>query len=585
MTSTRNYDSKDLNTLNLELVSVQGLIFESFGSSDDVYAIQAHILYNSHSFHSEMIPVYDTKRPIVIQYTVAIPGLSIGEILSNHSNEEVKGHSDVFLILITCKLQKDIQHEGNLISDERQQIIIAQAVIDLNTALLYAGDYVMVELMPCLVDYIYSAGEAPGSMYLRITIPSCNIDMTTRSLLEESIRANQATLTRVGRETLLHLKTWWSSLRRDYPHLNDRHLKFVTEDECGRHRFVGNFVDRIMPSRDLNGPRFAARFVSLIPFKREVSLSGGRVNRWHSPFATLSRLSGDVEDHSVLLCSLLLGWGLNAFVAMGSLQTATDQSIQLHTWVITFCETGKVTYWESLTGEVIEVGPSLKESHYRDIWAIFRQNEYLANIQYDCKCISTSYHIRNPQSWRSFALPRETSQLLGHSGCLKALESISSKNSIQTLEIDIETSLKTWIIEQRYAKDLQSSFDEQLSVLLQSSLASYEFDRITGISYGNTDFQSSIRSYVHHGECFKAYPTCFNHCNIEIMRRILSKTSIFVDILHTKSNPIKGGHRLPYPARFGLRVKVFPYPRDLYAVWVIFAVCYQDEKEPRIQTT
>ena len=100
----------------------------------------------------------------------------------------------------------------------------------------------------------------------------------------------------------------------------------------GRHRFVGNFIHPIIPGRELNGPRYAARFVALIPFKREISLSGGRINRWHSNLATLCRLEGDVEDHAVLLCSLLLGWGLNAYVALG-----TDLLIYILCFLFYFC--------------------------------------------------------------------------------------------------------------------------------------------------------------------------------------------------------------------------------------------------------
>ncbi len=46
---------------------------------------------------------------------------------------------------------------------------------------------------------------------------------------------------------------------------------------------------------------------------------------WRSAHAILSRLQGDVEDHALLLCSLLLGWGLDAWVALGTIQTpSTD---------------------------------------------------------------------------------------------------------------------------------------------------------------------------------------------------------------------------------------------------------------------
>ena len=52
----------------------------------------------------------------------------------------------------------------------------------------------------------------------------------------------------------------------------------------------------------------------------------------------------DCEDHAVLLCSLLLGFGLNAFVCVG-----TKAKGAAHTWVMTISPEGEVAFWESLT--------------------------------------------------------------------------------------------------------------------------------------------------------------------------------------------------------------------------------------------
>ena len=61
------------------------------------------------------------------------------------------------------------------------------------------------------------------------------------------------------------------------------------------------------------------------------------------PFTSLQ----DVEDHCCLLCSLLLGYGLEAYVCVGS----KTQGLA-HCWVVTVGgEGGRVTFWESLTGQ------------------------------------------------------------------------------------------------------------------------------------------------------------------------------------------------------------------------------------------
>lgn len=63
----------------------------------------------------------------------------------------------------------------------------------------------------------------------------------------------------------------------------------------------------------------------------------------------LSRGCGDSEDHAVLLCNLLLGFGLEAYVCVGT------NSEGAHAWVLTrtLVEASgkkKIHFWESLTG-------------------------------------------------------------------------------------------------------------------------------------------------------------------------------------------------------------------------------------------
>jgi len=52
-----------------------------------------------------------------------------------------------------------------------------------------------------------------------------------------------------------------------------------------------------------------------------------------------------VENHAALLCSLLLGFGLNAYVCLG-----TKAKSSPHAWVVTIGpDDGSVTFWESLS--------------------------------------------------------------------------------------------------------------------------------------------------------------------------------------------------------------------------------------------
>jgi len=78
-------------------------------------------------------------------------------------------------------------------------------------------------------------------------------------------------------------------------------------------------------------------------------------NHFHT-FLSLGR--GDCEDHAILLCSLLLGFGLDAYVCVGAVRESTGATRD-HVWVITRSRRGssssssrtRVVFWETLTGQ------------------------------------------------------------------------------------------------------------------------------------------------------------------------------------------------------------------------------------------
>ena len=68
---------------------------------------------------------------------------------------------------------------------------------------------------------------------------------------------------------------------------------------------------------------------------------------------TLYQGSGGVEDRAVLLCSLLLGFGLDAYVCVGSASTQADSQrsppITPYAWIATVGFAGDVTFWDPAT--------------------------------------------------------------------------------------------------------------------------------------------------------------------------------------------------------------------------------------------
>ena len=98
----------------------------------------------------------------------------------------------------------------------------------------------------------------------------------------------------------------------------------------------------IMADRVLTTPLQAARFVSLIPITH--SEADEQFEVWGNPDVFLAKRQGNVAEHSLLLCNLLLGFGMDAYVCLGT------NSEGNHSWVLTINDGKKFTVWESLTG-------------------------------------------------------------------------------------------------------------------------------------------------------------------------------------------------------------------------------------------
>ena len=100
------------------------------------------------------------------------------------------------------------------------------------------------------------------------------------------------------------------------------------------------------------------------------------------------------QDHAILLCSLLLGWGMNAYVALGTIASkpaaaaaagsssdVADVEVVPHAWVVT-ADTA-LYFWEPLSGTRHEIkGPSRGLDHpFVDVHVLFRHDSLLVSAQ------------------------------------------------------------------------------------------------------------------------------------------------------------------------------------------------------------
>ena len=117
----------------------------------------------------------------------------------------------------------------------------------------------------------------------------------------------------------------------------------------------------------------------------------------------------DCEAHACLLCSLLLGFGLDAYVCIG-----TKSKGLTHAWVMTCSHNGGVVFWESITGQRYvhtlfdpntQAGMPLPlPSHpYRTVGCVFNHQSFLANCQPSDNITTCNFDLRNTSLWKAMS--------------------------------------------------------------------------------------------------------------------------------------------------------------------------------------
>lgn len=373
---------------------------------------------------------------------------------------------------------------------------------------------------------------------------------------------------------LVYAKQWWREYLQIRPSHSSRLVKIFAQDENGVNRPVCCYVRPLRAGRLLDTPRQAARFVNVLGYeKAPVVGGGGKQEQWCTMLAFLCRNKGDCEDHCTLLCSLLLGFGLDAYVCVG-----TKGKGMAHTWVMTYGTDGAVTFWESLTGQryvhkpVNPDDPPLVEQPkplypYKTIGCIFNHQRFLANCQPSDSVDFCVFDLNDESRWKpmseeaikSICSPGSTISLPPFPPLCSALLDGATESN------EIELQLRVLVTEHRKDLGFTTVWDDQLSYLLSPALAAYEIERTTGISAGNEEFQDAIRRAVPDGHTFKGFPIHFVHRNARRAFATCLRSPFCDEIVGCRGDQL----------RLAVRVRVFTYPESACAVWIMFACKYR----------
>ncbi len=365
-----------------------------------------------------------------------------------------------------------------------------------------------------------------------------------------------------------YARTWWTSYVEARSEHKQRPVKIFAMSELGTQRPVTAFVSPLRADRLIESPMHAAHFVSLLSHERQHAVgsraagaaAGASADVWRTPLTTLTTKCGDTEEHALLLCSLLLGFGLDAYVCIG-----TDARGP-HVWVMTTDAGGsQITFWESLTAQRFEYGVVGAAAHpYVTLACVFTHDAFYANAQYTTDLGAISLDLADPGCWK--AMERPLLAALQPVPCAPLSPPTATDHA--AIERELEAELRASVDAHREKLNLRSGrgvWSSHLSYLLSPALFSYEHERLSGAASGSGYFQGAIRRAVPEGHTFKALPLHFTCASSADIMRAWLDSEVATSILDCDAEA----------ASLALRLRVFVMADDVLSVWAMLAITFR----------
>jgi centrosomal protein CEP76 len=336
-------------------------------------------------------------------------------------------------------------------------------------------------------------------------------------------------------------------------------------------KFVCSYIRPLRTGRLLDSPRLASRFVSLIGYnKKDLSFcTNQNIEQLLNMHTFLVKNCGNSDNHSILLCSLLLGYGLDAYVCLG-----TKSKNHPHSWVVTISfDFKEIIFWESLTGNRyihsivdpynLSFEKNIIVNHpYKTIGCLFNHKSFYANIQLLSNVDTCSFDLKDSSKWKAISQDAINTVNIPTQYFPPLCENDINSEMVSN---DLEIKIKALINDRRKEIGLNTFWDDNLSYILGSALYSYETERITGISMGNEEFDQAIKLIVPEGHFFKAFPIQTISLNAKKNLTLCLKSTTCEEIIFCKGDQVK----------LALTIRVFSYPESAIATWIMIACIYK----------
>lgn len=408
-----------------------------------------------------------------------------------------------------------------------------------------------------------NAGVPAGVIEMQFELIAATNVRYSESEVAERLDQQRTAITTADREFLVYARRWWSEYQGLRTSHRERKVKVFAETTNGRMVPLTHFVSPLQADFAVNSPLEAARFVSLLKTHESAdgaaglqALENSSAHTWLPPFVFLSQRQGHHCNHAALLCSLLLGFGLDAYCAIG-----TNTGGATCVFVVTRTKGGngefQVTTWDPTSADRVPLNGA---HHFATIDCLFNHRALYANVQASNTTVATSLDVDNEELWK----PLNTLKLRivpRYPGAPLLCEPMN----VWTAEKGVEMKLRQRVVSYRESFGTTTAFDDDLTYSLSQALNSYEVQRTTGKTEDFSLFELCVKGILGPGKTFKAIPINVAHTDDGSIASAIQTNAAGKEILETVADDVK----------YGIRARVYPFPEGVCSVWVIVAVAYR----------
>ncbi|XP_065666713.1 coiled-coil and C2 domain-containing protein 2A isoform X3 [Hydra vulgaris] len=339
---------------------------------------------------------------------------------------------------------------------------------------------------------------------------------------------------------------WLADLRNKFPR---RNYKAMVTDIVGKKVFLSRFIRRQKPPDELmldesvpisQKIKLLSRFVSLIPFISDSVQFPDICDIWTTSDQFLQMLSGDEEEHAVLLCNYFLWLGLRAYLVLGSGVPEGSTAYVLCEEMNTFC------LWNASTGESYELQNTY--CPLISIGTLVDDRNIFANIQNEEHPSKLNFEITNQKYWRPFF-----SKTFPYPGL----------GSVQ------EEMLVYHPIDQQYTLDLSDKLERLLREKLMEWRPRFitKFNRFCTQTFKTLLLSMESRLVISgtddHGLPLQQFLSSHELIGFSLQMPYTDSSTIVERVYGT------GIHNSDDPdIEFALAVHVHPYPSGVLAIWI-----------------